>query len=205
MDTVHKDDREARYLKIVRQYQPDEVQRFPKMLGELMRSLAGSFHDALGAIFMALDLGNHQKGQFFTPYSIAYMMAAMTLNDAQSIIDRQSFLTLYEPAVGGGAMVIAAAHALQEQGFDYHTAMHVTAQDIDATAVHMSYIQLAILDIPAIVLHGNALIDAPPQDWWVTPAHVLGGWNQKLASCRALSNAPQPANAVLPVEQLSLF
>ncbi|CAG9186051.1 hypothetical protein [Cupriavidus pampae] len=43
----------------------------------------------------------------------------------------------------------------------------------------MTYVQLALLHIPAIVIHGNAL---SVETWstWFTPAHVVGGWGEKL-------------------------
>ena len=181
VDGVHWDAREKRYLEIVGRYQPDEVARFPKMLGHLALSLQTAFHDALGSLFMAMELGDAWKGQFFTPYSVSRAMAAMTLSDAGSLIDRQGFVTVADPAAGGGAMMIAAADVLQEAGYTYQDVLHVTAQDIDATAVTMSYVQLALLGIPAVVRHGDSL-KMEVRDYWVTPAHVLGRWSDKLAA-----------------------
>jgi hypothetical protein len=46
--------------------------------------------------------------------------------------------------------------------------------------VHMAYVQLSLLGIPAVVVHGNALsLDV----WgvWYTPAHVLVGWGSYYA------------------------
>lgn len=62
--------------------------------------------------------------------------------------------------------------------------VHVTAQDIDATAVHMAYLQLSLLHVPAIVLLGNSL-SVEVREHWVTPAHVMGGWDLRLRSARA--------------------
>ncbi len=77
-------------------------------------------------------------------------------------------------------MVIACAQAIQDQGINYQTAMHVVAQDVDATAVHMSYIHFSLMHIPAVVVHGNSLT---VEEWehWKTPAHILGFWGSKLA------------------------
>lgn len=49
----------------------------------------------------------------------------------------------------------------------------------------MTYLQLALLHVPAIVVHGNAL---SLEEWehWYTPAHVLGGWNARLRQREAL-------------------
>jgi hypothetical protein len=57
--------------------------------------------------------------------------------------------------------------------------MHATCIDIDATAAHMAYVQLSLLHIPAIVVHGNTL-SMEQWGYWLTPAHVLGFWDAKL-------------------------
>lgn len=192
--------REARYLEIVKGYSEDEVNRFPAMLAELTASLTGHFHDALGEIFMALDLGSHWHGQYFTPYSVASLMARMTMHDAGERIEREGFITLCEPAAGAGAMVIAAAEAVTASGHNHQRHMHVTTVDVDPTAVHMAYIQLSLLHIPAIVVHGNSLT-LKQWGYWVTPAHVMGFWDQRLrrrdeAAQRPTSSAaPDPAPA----------
>jgi hypothetical protein len=187
MDYGHRDVREARYMELVGRYERSEIARFPQILGELVESLEGRFHDALGELFMALDLGGHWHGQFFTPYEIAGLMARLTVGDVADHVRRHGYITLNEPACGAGAMIIAAADAIQEQGVNYQTAMHVVAQDIDPTAVHMTYIQLALYHIPAIVVHGNSLA-ATSWDHWVTPAHVLGMWDRRLAHAEACAD-----------------
>ena len=48
----------------------------------------------------------------------------------------------------------------------------------------MAFLQLSLLHIPAIVVHGNSL---SMEVWghWFTPAHVLGGWSHRLSARRA--------------------
>lgn len=206
VDAVHREDREARYLKIVGRYAGAELERFAEMLGHLHESLHEAFHDALGSLFMAMELGDAWKGQFFTPYPVSRMMAEMSLADVGPLIERQGFITVSDPAVGGGAMMIAAAHTLHDAGFAYQDVLHVTAQDIDITACHMAYVQLALLDVPALVIHGNSLDPSDIRDWWVTPSHVTGAWDRKLAESRAVGVDPQPATELVGrVEQLTFI
>ena len=130
---------------------------------------------------MALDLGDSFKGQFFTPYSVSKMMAAVALQGVESVIAERGFVRVSEPTSGAGGMVIAAADVLAEQGFNYQRCMHVVAQDIDLTAVHMTYVQLTLLHIPAVVIWGNTLAMESRARWY-TPAHILGGWGRRLAA-----------------------
>jgi hypothetical protein len=183
-DLTQRTAREARYLEIVGRYTKEEVQRFTVMLARIVESLQHRFHDCLGAVFMALELGDHWKGQFFTPYPVAYLMAKIG-GSSRVEVEGNGFVTLQEPACGAGCMVIAAAQAMHDEGIAYQQRLHVTAIDIDQTAAHMAYIQLTLLHIPAIVVHGNALW--PGKGWsnWVTLAHVMGGWDRKLAQAYA--------------------
>jgi hypothetical protein len=127
-----------------------------------------------------LELGDSWKGQFFTPYDICVLMAKLSMTGvAQKAIHDKGFCSVNDPCSGGGAMVIAAAHAMLDDGINYQMQMHAVAQDIDIVAVHMSYIQFSLLHIPAVVYHANSL---SMEVWseWRTPAHVVGRWDHKL-------------------------
>lgn len=171
--------REARYLQIVKKYEREEVERFTKAFAVLVLWLDCGFHDALGELFMSLELGDSFKGQFFTPYPISQLMAAMVGQNISAQVQEFGYITVNEPACGAAGMLIALMEAAQSQKVNYQRCIHATAQDIDATAVHMAYIQLTLFHVPAIVIHGNTLALS---EWahWVTPAHVLGGWDFKL-------------------------
>lgn len=184
--------REARYLEIIKRYERAEVERFRQMLALLVDWLACGFADCMGELFTSLELGDHWKGQFFTPYSVASLMAGITLGDVKEQVQRNGFVSISEPACGAGAMVIACADAIASQGVNYQQAMHVTAVDVDSTAAHMAYLQLSLLHIPAIVVQGNSLT-LETRAHWVTPAHVLGGWDRRL---RARSAADEAARVI---------
>lgn len=201
VDRAQFDVREERYLEIVGKYRKEEVERFPLMLAELTLAfekrvsvmaaarergvMASNLTDVLGETYMMLDLGNDRSGQFFTPYHVSKLMAALIGGDTVARADAQGFARVHEPACGAGGMVIATAEAFHDAGLNYQQAMHATCIDIDPCCVHMTYLQLALLHIPAIVVHGNAL---SLEVWghWFTPAHVLGGWGRKLRERRTL-------------------
>jgi hypothetical protein len=200
VDRAQFEKRETRYLEVVGKYSPEEVGRFPQMLAELTLSFekrvslmavareggvaAACLTDVLGETYMMLDLGNARSGQFFTPYHVSKLMASIIGGDTVARADAQGFARVHEPACGAGGMVIATAEAFHDAGLNYQEAMHATCIDIDPCCVHMAYLQLSLLHIPAIVVHGNAL---SMEVWahWFTPAHVLGGWSHRLRARKA--------------------
>lgn len=184
VDLRQREKREARYMQIVADYERPEVERFAHMFGVLTDWLSCGMHDCLGELFMSLELSDHWKGQFFTPSHICELMAGLTLGDAPELIRKSGFVTLHEPACGAGAMVIGMAKAIQDRALNYQQSMHVTAVDLDSTAAHMAYVQLSLLHIPAIVVRGNTLT-MQFQENWITPAHILGGWDRRLRDRQA--------------------
>lgn len=190
VDRLHYDRRQARYLEIVGKYEKEEIKRFSQMLACVVEELSRGMRDCLGRLFMGLELGDSGKGQFFTPYEVSRLMASISMTGAAEVVKKHGFITLSEPACGAGGMVIAAADALLDAGINYQQSMHVVAIDIDPTACHMAYIQMALLGIPGVVVHGNALL-VESWDEWVTPFHVLGRWDERLAQRAAIDKLRQ--------------
>lgn len=227
VDLTRREAREARYLEIVSKYEREEVERFPRMLGELVAELESGPADVLGQVFMEMDLGSKWHGQFFTPYHLCRMMAGMMVDDhMRGLIEARGFIRANEPACGGGAMVIALAEEMHVAKINYQQHLHVVAQDLDLKAVHMAYVQLSLLHIPAVVIHGNTLA-LEELSHWLTPAHIMGGWEWKLAAAdrraaepivptplanpKSVVHYPAPSVAAVyhqprqPADQLSLF
>src|SRR5262245_13325218 len=178
-DPSNKDAREAQYLAIVKQYKPEDFQKFPDLLGMLVACLAQESSDVLGVLYHRLELHNEQSGQFFTPYPLCQTMAKMLVHDAKRLVAEQEFIRAHEPCVGSGAMVMALAQELREMGINYQQCLHVTAIDVDILAVHMAYVQLTLLHTPAVILHGDTL-RLKTYSVWRTFAHVMGFWDVKL-------------------------
>ncbi|MBV2149905.1 N-6 DNA methylase [Sphingobium sp. AS12] len=200
VDIRNRELRERRYLEIVGAYERKIVDVFPQVFAEIVMALEQEPSDALGAIYMDLELGSTDKGQFFTPYPVCRMMAEVTLSDADAIrerIERKGFVSAMEPACGAGAMVIALAEAMRARDINYQRHLHVTAVDIDRHVAQMAYIQFALLHIPAVVFVGDSL-SLEMREAWHTPAHILGGWSARLA-CRD-AEAAAKALAEMPPE-----
>lgn len=144
--------REDEYLEIMKKYDKAEQSKLCEMYAWLLEWSEEEMTDMLGYIYMHLELGSKAHGQFFTPYHICQMMAKMQKYDGK-------VLKVNEPSCGAGGNVIALAEALKEQGINYQQKMEVVCQDIDTKAVYMTYVQMCLYGIPAIVYQANTLSD----------------------------------------------
>lgn len=205
-DLAQREAREQRYLQVIAQYERAELDQLVQAFSHLVmayevRVQAADFGDVLGSTFMMLDMGNAGTGQFFTPYEVSRLMGNMMMGNGQDLVDNtsaQGFVRVLEPACGAGGMLIAAVHAMHDAQLNYQQCMHATAIDIDQRCVHMTFIQLALLHVPAVVIHGNGLTGECREQWF-TPAHILGAWGARLRrreaeeGARALLQAPAAA------------
>lgn len=123
---------------------------------------------------MRSGVGDKYFGQFFTPYHISTLMARATLlpeviNEKK---DKDEILTLNDPCCGGGGLMIATLDVLKTSGFNYAYNCFIDCGDIDIRCVHMTYLQLSLSGVPAVVRHQNALTR---EQWsvWYTPALLI--------------------------------
>ena len=164
LDKTQFDRREDRYLQIVKSYSKAELEQLVQAFSHLVMAFDYQIQneeitDVLGSIFMALNMGNSRSGQFFTPFEVSYLMAKISASaeHIKNLIAKNGYVTLAEPASGAGGMILAYARTMKDDGHNYQQTLHVTATDIDSRCVHMTFIQMALLHIPGIVIHGNAL------------------------------------------------
>lgn len=155
-DPEVKEKREDEYMQIVAKHGKN-MYVFQEMLSMLALALEEEMTDALGRIYMESDSGNKATGQFFTPYHLAKLTAGLTV--VGKIPDPPEKIKIREDACGGGAMLIAIAQTIKEMGIDYQTRLKITAKDLDWNGVYMTYLQLSLLGIDAVVMQGDALAE----------------------------------------------
>jgi type I restriction-modification system DNA methylase subunit len=131
--------------------------------------------DFLGELFTVLNLFNARKGQVFTPYPIAKLMALSSCGNLAALIAEKGFISVNDPCCGAGALLIAFANAAREQGINYQRDIVFVAQDIDFTVAMMAYIQMALLGCAGYVIVGNSLSLEPPspENVWHFPLNIL--------------------------------
>ena len=172
------DEREKEYLSIVSRYSKPELEQY------------------------------HYTGQFFTPQHISEFMGKIAAIDVGRTIDEYGYCSVLEPASGSGTMVLGFAQAMKEQGYNYQKQLLAQAVDIDIRCVHMTYLQLSLYGIPAVVIHGNSL---SMEEWshWKTPMYLLGGWpihsafQQRYEEKNEIDSTPErgPEPIVLPTKE----
>lgn len=179
VDLRGREAREERYLQIAGQYSRDQLSRFAEAFGLIVKEMESDPSDVLGRLYMELELGNEHLGQFYTPMGVSKLLAGMNLDSIVQQVEDRGFAEVYEPACGAAAFMIAMAIEMRRIGLNYQTQLHVTAEDISAQAVHMAYLHMSLLHIPAVIYRRNTLT-METFDAWYTPAHILNGWDWKL-------------------------
>lgn len=131
---------------------------FAAMFAQVVLALEAEPIDFIGTTFGEIA-ANEWAGQFFTPYSLSYVMAEMILGDPRELLEKsgRKFITLAEPACGVGGMVLAASKVLKERGIDLARQAHWTMVDVDSRCIHAAYLQTTLCGISADVIHGNTI------------------------------------------------
>ena len=207
-DERHRE-REKEYRDIMERYQPEEQKVFPTLFTLTVDALeAEPEQDFLGELFMMLELSNHWKGQFFTPYDLCRCMASITMTDVAARIEEKGWFGIMDCACGAGALLIAARNQLHfaNPPIGYlpgHLHTLFVCQDVDRVAALMCYIQLSLLGCAGYVVVGNSLthpitglgnnpilpVEREEQEIWCMPMFHDKVWvmRQTLARLDALS------------------
>lgn len=165
LDKVKADALEERYMRVVRGYNEkdkDVIVRglMPKLLALTQTALLPPCRcDFLGEIYHALELHNKDMGQFFTPFALSQLCAEMVDKDCmrEVVSGKRKWVTIDEPAVGAGGMLLAYAHVAEAEGLDLSKQVWFRATDLSEMAFMMAYIQLSLRGMAGVVFRGNSL------------------------------------------------
>lgn len=132
----------------------------PKLYDPVIQAFEDNpFQDLLGDVYMRLNLGNKNTGQFFTPYHVADMMAELSMDEATITkqIAEHGYYNVNEPAAGGGANVIAMAHAFTKLHINYQRHLWFVAQELSELTALTCYVQCSIIGMAGVVQIGDTL------------------------------------------------
>lgn len=172
-------EREETYLSIIKKYDKDTQQLMTEILAKIYILLSSQidmgFNDYLGELYMLSETSNSKAGQFFTPYSVSKVCAEACIDEktVNEYIEKDKIIKLNEPACGSAGMIIAAVDVLYNKyKFNYSRNLFVECSDIDQRCVHMTYLQLSLIGVPAIVYQRDTLTMKTWQKW-ETPTYIM--------------------------------
>lgn len=153
---------ENRYKDIVKNYSESEIETIVKIFAEIINALeTNPFQDFLGDLYMQLDMGSSALGQFFTLYTISYAMAVSSFDEknAKAELSKKGYISVLEPAVGGGANVIAFCEVLKKHDINYRTQCVIVCQELSKLTALMCYTALSLIGCAAVAKIGDSLSD----------------------------------------------
>jgi type I restriction-modification system DNA methylase subunit len=178
-DFRNYDSREEKYKAIMNKYDLETrkliCEIFAKIYMLLSNQISVGFNDYLGELYMRSETSSSKAGQFFTPYCVSKMCAEISIDQKtiDECIEKDKILTMHEPTVGAGGMVLALADVLYNKyHFNIARNLFIECGDIDIRCVHMTYLQLALAGIPAVIYHRDGLT-LETWDRWETPAYIM--------------------------------
>lgn len=172
---------EKEYQHISSNYNENELIQVSRIFAKIIdMAEENPYRDLLGDLYMQLDMGSDALGQFFTPYNISYAMAqcCIDIDEVKSIIEKKGYVTVNEPAVGGGANIIAFCEYLHKNNINYQNQCIIVCQDLSRLTAMMCYIVLSLIGCSAVIKRGDTLSDpftnyfnevAKGSEIWSTP------------------------------------
>lgn len=183
---------EERYLNTIKKYSDDEIKTIVAIYAKLVDMLEENpYQDLLGDLYMQLDMGSSALGQFFTPYNISEAMAKMSLekNIVLDCIEKNGYVKINEPCIGGGANIIGSLSALHDLGVNWQEKCIIVGQDLSYVTATMAYVVLSLLGCQAVIKVADTLTRPYTSFWdeiknkslvWYTPMFVLYGADRRV-------------------------
>lgn len=162
--------REQQFHNIMSNYTESEQDIFAEMTAFLELAMEEEIADILGEVYMESNGGNKFAGQFFTPFSLSLLDAKLAI---PADYGGKEILHLHEPSCGAGGKILAVASVLHDRNINYQRRMRVVAQDLDWLAVSMTYVQLSLYGIDAVVAQGDTLTEPYHQSSPYPPERVM--------------------------------
>lgn len=154
------EERSQLMLSTANQYKEKELQQLDELSRILVDALDRNSHqDFLGRLYMSLDFGSSWRGQFFTPWNVAMMMAQMMPAKEADMLTDKGYISVSDPCCGAGCLLIAMAMAYGDRYKDrnYQQDILFAGQDVDRVVALMCYIQLSLLGCAGYVIIGDSL------------------------------------------------
>lgn len=195
------------FKRTASKYSQEELKHYQCFKAEIMNEFIKNdgeeivFQDVLGVLFHELELQNHYKGQFFTPYvlSLAMSKVSLDINGYLNNLENEDFIELGESACGAGGMAIASCQIASESNINYAEKLIWTLQDLDLMCVYMSYIQLNLIGAAAVIHHMNSL-SIEHFDTFYTLAYVANNCLERVKAKRQIEELKNAFDFIKNIE-----
>lgn len=178
-DPVHAEKRSNALKQLKDTYNDAEWNSFHDGLvalsSEVVKNIQlGKFTDLFALTFMQAGAVNKRLKQDFTSPDAARLISEITFRH-DTPLPKEGFFSLDDTACGSGTILLAGVERIAALGFNPSTQLAVCASDLDPRCAQMTYLNLALYGVPAVVVCGDA-ISLQEYDRWYTPAYLLGKW-----------------------------
>lgn len=178
-DPVHAEYRLKALEKLKTSYKDDEWEAFHQgfidLCGTFMHNIEYGIYEDLFAIpFFQIGATSSTLKQDFSPADIGKLIGAISI-PSQLSLPEEGFFSLGDHACGSGTLLLAGVQQFANAGYNPSEQLVIQAADLDARCVHMTYLQLSLYGIPAVIVQGNTL-SLKEYDRWYTPLYLWKKW-----------------------------
>lgn len=150
-------DMEEKFKRIVDKHGKEVIEVFLECHAELVMLFEKEIDDYLGKIYHKLGIHNKMKGQFFTPFHLAKMMAETQVDHAIKKLKEEGEITIADSACGSACLILGMLAVLKEKGINYQKRIFINCSDLDENAIQMAYVQLTLAGAKARCKNEDAL------------------------------------------------
>lgn len=163
-NTEGYEDREKEFNRLTEKHGAKTMQMFYECHAELVMLFEKEIDDYLGKIHHQLGVHNKMKGQFFTPFHLAKMMAETQVSDVIKKL-KEGRIKITDQACGSACLLLAMLAVLKEKGINYQNRVMIVCSDLDEIAIQMAYVQLSLAGVAAKCENKNALTGETFGSW----------------------------------------
>lgn len=166
------EDREEKFNRLVEKHGAKTMQMFYECQAELVMLFEEKgIDDYLGKIHHQLGVHNKMKGQFFTPFHLAKMMAETQVSEVIKELEKgKGKIKITDSACGSACLLLGMLAVLKEKGINYQKNIMLVCSDLDENAIQMAYIQLSLTGVAAKCENKNALTGETFGSWFTLGA-----------------------------------
>lgn len=169
LEPCEKEECELQFSDIEERYS-EERSQIVKLFAIVMQALEDSQTDFLGGVMERIGASNLGTDQYLTPTPVSSMMARVLAHPTD--YKPGQIVTMSDPSCGASVMLIESARKFVDAG-GCRSDVLLLADDLDANAFNISFVQLSLLGWAAVVRRMDSLSGKVYEGPWYTPGYFL--------------------------------